>query len=257
MDLNLTGRVYVVTGGSRGLGLATARGLVAEGAKVVLIARDDRAVREACSGMSSGSCLALPSDLADPELAERTVAAAIGRFGRLDGACLSTGGPPPTTPAGTSDEQWRDAFDALVVAPLRMARAVAAQVLRTGVEFEASLLFVLSTSVFRPLPGLALSNALRAGLANVVRDLAAEWGPSGIRVNGIAPGRIATDRVAQLDARAGDARSVRRARESNIPLRRYGRPDEFGAMATFLMSPAASYITGAVVPVDGGATFTG
>ena len=126
---------------------------------------------------------------------------------------------------------------------------------RAGSE-GTSIAFVLSSSVKSPIPGLAISNGLRPGLAMVAKTLADELGPNGTRVNGLMPGRIATDRLKELDAKGGDPEAARRASEKTIPLRRYGTPDEFGRVAAFVLSPAASYITGAIIPIDGGALRT-
>jgi len=117
----------------------------------------------------------------------------------------------------------------------------------------ASLVFVLASSVRAPLPDLAISNGLFPGLAGVVKTLADEHGPAGVRINGLLPVRIATDRVREIDALAGDPEEVRARQSEHIPLRRYGEPEEFGRVAAFLLSPAASYVTGAMIPVDGGA----
>ena len=117
----------------------------------------------------------------------------------------------------------------------------------------ASLVFVLASSVRAPLPNLAISNGLFPGLAGVVKTLAEEHGPAGVRINGLLPVRIATDRVHEIDALAGDPEEVRARQSEHIPLRRYGEPEEFGRVAAFLLSPAASYVTGAMIPVDGGA----
>ena len=139
----------------------------------------------------------------------------------------------------------------MFLGPVRLARAVADAA--SGVE-GCSIAFVLSTSVRSPIPGLATSNGLRPGLAMLAKTMADENGPRAIRVNALLPGRIDTERVRQLDELGGDPEAARRDAEASIPLRRYGRPDEFGRVATFVLSPAGSYITGTVIPVDGGAT---
>ncbi len=255
MDLGLAGRTYLLTGASRGLGLATARVLVAEGATVVLSARDPEALGAAAADLGPGNAVAISADLADPGAAERLVAGTVGRFGRLDGALISVGGPPPGTPMTVDDEQWRDSFESILLGAVRMMRAVASA---ATVEPAAPLgsgpaiLAVLSTSAKSPIPGLTTSNGLRPGLGMLVKDFADELGPRGIRVNGIMPGRIATDRTLALDHVQGNATVNRRRNESAIPLGRYGEPTEFARFAAFLLSPAASYLTGGLHPVDGG-----
>jgi 3-oxoacyl-[acyl-carrier protein] reductase len=249
MDLGLTDRVFVVTGGSRGLGHATARTLVEEGARVVLAARDSNQLGHAVADLGgSEHALGVPTDLTDAGAEERLIAAAVARFGRLDGALLSCGGPPPGSVMETGDDAWRAAFEAVFLGPLRVARAVVG-----AMEAGGALAFVLSSSAREPIPGLALSNGLRPGVAGVVKDLADELGPRGIRVNGLMPGRVNTDRTRELDARAGRGDSARRRQEAAIPLGRYGDPVEFGTVAAFVLSAAASYLTGALIPVDGGA----
>jgi 3-oxoacyl-[acyl-carrier protein] reductase len=250
MDLGLGGQAYVLTGSSRGLGRATADVLVAEGARVVLSSRDKDRLDTAVAELGGPSrAVAMTADNGDPEAASRLVAMCVEAFGRIDGALISVGGPPPGTVMGTTEDQWRQAFDSVFLGAIRVARAVAEACDRDG-----SITFVLSTSVRAPLYGLAISNGLRPGLAMVGKTLADELGPRGIRVNGLMPGRIATDRTLELDAFQGDPAEVRARGEANIPMRRYGRPEEFGRVAAFIMSPAASYLTGTVIPVDGGAT---
>ncbi len=255
MDLGLSDRCLVVTGASRGLGLAAATALVAEGAKVVLVARDPAVLDTAVESLGPGNAVGIAADLRGDTTSEMAVAAALARFGRLDGALISAGSPPPGTPMTASESMWRDAFETVFLGGLRMARATASATTSVQEPFGAgcSIAFVLSTSVRSPIPGLVLSNGLRPGLAMLVKDLADELGPQGIRVNGILPGRIATDNVFAQDARQGNPESVRRRREATIPLRRYGQPEEFGALAAFLMSPAASYISGSLLTIDGGA----
>lgn len=242
MSTEHDGRVYVVTGGSRGLGFGAAQALVRSGGRVVLVARDPQAVREAASSLGP-SAVALPGDLTDPDLPEQAMAAAVDAFGRLDGALISTGGPGLGSVLDLTDEQWRHAFDATFLSVVRMLRALA-----TSLESGAAIGVVLSTSVFHPISGLGLSNGLRPGLAMLVKDAANELGPRGIRVVGLAPGSIATERERALNGRTGSISG-----SSGAPLGRKGTPQEFGEVAAFLLGPRAAYVTGTVVPVDGGA----
>jgi 3-oxoacyl-[acyl-carrier protein] reductase len=248
LDLGLAGKVFVVTGGSQGLGLATAQALVGEGARAVLSARDAAALQRAAAGLGAGRAAWVAADNADPGTPQRLVAAARQEFGRLDGALISVGGPPGGTALDTGDDAWRAAFESVFLGAVRLSRVLGAELPEGG-----ALAFVLSSSVRVPIPALALSNGLRPGLAGWAKTLADELGPRGIRVNGLLPGKMATGRIIELDARRGDPGEVRAATSQAIPLRRYGEPAEFGAVAAFLLSPAASYITGAMIPVDGGA----
>ncbi|MDT7539949.1 MAG: 3-oxoacyl-[acyl-carrier protein] reductase [Actinomycetota bacterium] len=243
MDLGLAGKAFLVTGGSRGLGRAGAEALVAEGAKVVISARTPDAVDQTARELG---CVGVAADLADPATPQQLVDAAISSFGRLDGALISVGGPPQGAALSLTDEQWRSAFDSVFLGAVRLSRAVVDALPPEG----GALAFVLSTSVKAPLAGLAASNGLRPGLAMLAKTMADELGPQGVRVNGLMPGRVRTDRILELD---GDDPEVPKRIAAGIPLRRYGEPAEFGRVAAFLLSPAASYVTGAMVPVDGGA----
>ncbi|MFG2055989.1 SDR family oxidoreductase [Micromonospora sp. NPDC048930] len=249
MDLGLADRVYVLTGASGGLGFATAEHLVADGARVVISARDPDRVAAAVEALGGPErAIGLPADLSDPGAPDRLVALACQRFGRLDGALISVGGPPQGSAARVTDEQWRDSFETVFLGSVRMARRVAAALTDGG-----AIGLVLSTSARSPLPGLGISNGLRPGLAGVAKDIADEYGPRGVRVVSLLPGRIMTDRNRQLLAASGNAERARAEAEAGIPLRRIGDPAEFGRVAAFLLSPAASYVTGVTVPVDGGA----
>lgn len=248
MDLGLAGRVYVVSGGSRGLGRAAAEALVAEGARVVLGARDEAAVERAAQELGGAAhAVGVVADLGQAASAPRLVEATRSAYGGLDGALISVGGPAPGSVLDTPEEAWRAAFDSVYLGALRLARHVAGTL-----DGDGAIGFVLSSSARCPIPGLAISNGLRPGLAGLAKTLADELGPRGVRAFGLMPGRIATDRTVELDAASGDPAAARARNEAAIPLRRYGDPAEFGRVAAFLLSPAASYVTGAMVPIDGG-----
>ncbi|MBT2451745.1 SDR family oxidoreductase [Streptomyces sp. ISL-43] len=246
MDLGLKDRVYVVTGATRGLGYASARELATDGAKVVLTGRD-AARAEAAAATLGPNAVGVAADNSDPEAPSRLIEAAREHFGRFDGILISVGGPAPGSAAGSTDEQWTAAFESVFLGAVRLARAAAAELSDGGVVG-----FVLSGSVHEPIPGLTISNGLRPGLAGFAKSLSVELGPRGIRVVGLLPARIDTDRVRELDSLSGDAAAARTGHESRIPLGRYGTPEEFGRTAAFLLSPAASYLTGIMLPVDGG-----
>lgn len=247
MDLELTDRVHLVTGGGRGLGRATARALVAEGARVVVSGRSRASLDAVVAELGDDRALGVVADNGDPAAAPRLVTAALERWGRLDGALVSVGGPQPGSVLDSPDEAWEASFSSVFLGAVRVAREVAAVLPHGG-----ALAFVLSSSVKSPLGGMAISNGLRPGLAMVAKQLADELGPRGIRVTSLLPGRIATDRLVELDAAGGDPAGARARATAAIPLGRYGEPEEFGRVATFVLSPAASYLTGVALPVDGG-----
>jgi len=246
MDLGLTDRVFIVTGGGRGLGNATARVLVDEGACVVVSGRSEDTLAEATLDLGERA-LSVVADNAHPGTPARLLHAANERWGRVDGALISVGGPPPRPATAISDADWTRAFESVFLGAVRLTREIAESLHGGG-----SIALVLSSSVRAPIPGLAVSNGLRPGLAMVAKTLADELGPRGIRINGLLPGRVSTDRVAELDAMGGDPEGARAEAVRQIPLGRYGEPEEFGRAAAFLLSPAASFLTGVMLPVDGG-----
>lgn len=252
MDLELHDRVFIITGGTRGLGFATAEALVREGARVVAIGRSAEDVKQA-QELLGGSAMALCGDLADPDMPLRAISRAVEVFGRVDGAMISVGGPPPGTVLQRSDADWVQAFESVFLGAVRMARLTCAHLMSKNPPSRNGVVgFVLSVSARQSIPSLSLSNGLRPGLAMVVSDLADEVGPYGLRTFGLLPGRIATARIESLDAATGDPEVARAQAEAIIPLRRYGTPREFGDCAAFLLSPRASYITGTCLAIDGG-----
>ncbi|MGW3646308.1 SDR family oxidoreductase [Streptomyces sp. NPDC000878] len=247
MNLGLKDRVYVVTGGTRGLGYAVARELVADGAKVVVTGRDEKRAAEAAAELGPNAA-GVAVDNSDPQAPQQLIATARELFGGFDGILVSVGGPPAGNVADNTDEQWQAAFESVFLGAVRLARAAAAELGDGG-----SIGFVLSSTAYEPAPGMVISNGLRPGLAGFAKSLADELGPRGVRVFGLLPGRIGTDRMRELDGLSPDPATRRAANEAGIPLRRYGAPEEFGRAGAFMLSPAASYVTGVMLSVDGGA----
>lgn len=246
MDLGLGGRGYLLTGASRGLGFAAARALVDDGARVLISSRSADGVAAAVDRLGSGA-FGLAADLSEPDAAERLVAESLERLGRIDGALISVGGPAPGGLFDVSEDSWRTAVESVLLGPVRLIKALVPHL-----DEGASICFVLSGSARQPLDGLAISNGLRPGLAMTAKNLSDELAPRGIRVVSLLPGTIATDRIAELEGASGDPDAARARTEAGIPMGRVGRPEEFGRVAAFMLSPAASYVTGTSIIVDGG-----
>ncbi|QYN36038.1 SDR family oxidoreductase [Pseudonocardia sp. DSM 110487] len=252
MDTGLKGRTAVVPGASSGLGLAVARALAAEGANVVLGGRRGELVREEASKLPAA--VGIEVDLTDPAATDALVGAAQDHFGPVDVLVLNGGGPPPGVAVDFTPEQFADAVALLVQPHQRLVQAVLPGMRGRGF---GRIVAIGSSGVQAPLDRLVASNAARAALAGYLKTLAGEVAADGVTVNMVLPGRIATDRVGVLD-RANAERSgkseeeVREAAKASIPAGRYGTPDEFAAVVTFLASTAASYVTGEQIRCDGG-----
>jgi 3-oxoacyl-[acyl-carrier protein] reductase len=252
MDLGLEQRRALVTGASRGLGRAIALGLAGEGADVVAVARDPGRLGDLASGSAGGRgrITARVCDLADPSAIE-------GLRDVLEHAevlVLNTGGPPPGPAAEVSDATWIKQFEAMFLSGVRLTRLALPGMRSRGF---GRILAVVSSAVIQPIPNLGISNALRMAVVGWAKTLAGEVAREGVTVNCLAPGRIATDRVAELDQgrakREGiSVAEVEQQSRSAIPAGRYGDAAEFASIATFLASPRASYMTGGIIRVDGG-----
>jgi 3-oxoacyl-[acyl-carrier protein] reductase len=257
VDLGLRGKVAMVAGASRGLGYAVARGLAAEGALVSLSSRNEESITEAgrrITSETSVETLAQSVDVRSAESLTRWHADTVAKFGGVDLLFVNAGGPPAGPALSFDDAAWLAAFELLVLSSVRMVRlAVPSMKARGG----GAIVVSTSSAVKEPVPGLALSNIVRASVGAMSKTLANELARDGIRVNHLVPGRIDTDRVRELDtmrskATGTSADDVRAGWSKTIPLGRYGQPDEFGAAAVFLFSAPARYITGATLQVDGG-----
>ncbi|MGH9303852.1 MAG: SDR family oxidoreductase [Acidimicrobiales bacterium] len=252
MDLGLQGRSFIVTGASRGLGLAVAAELVNEGAKVLIASRSSEAVERAASGLGAAA-VGVACDLADPGAPARLIEAAMGELGALNGAFVSHGGPPAASASDLDDATLDLAVEGSLVAPIRFVRELT-RVLKDG----DSVVVLTSSSAVEPLAGLVTSNLTRPGVWAYMKTLADEVGPRGVRVNCVIPGSFATDRIIDLLRRQAESsgRSLEELRveaDRQVPLGRIGEPEELAKVAAFLLSPAASYVTGSAWRVDGGA----
>jgi len=257
MELGLKDKVAMVAGASRGLGYAVAGALAREGARVSMGSRNADAIKSASQriGQECGaSPLGVELNVADAASIESWHKATRERFGEVDLLVTNSGGPPAGTFRSFDDAAWQSAFELLVLSAIRMVRRVLPAMESRG---GGSILLLTSLSVKEPIGNLTLSNIMRAPVAALTKTLANEYGEKGIRVNALVPGRISTDRVRELDEITSMRLDIpieehRRQVRAQIPLGRYGEPEEFARAAVFLLSDAAAYITGSTLQVDGG-----
>jgi 3-oxoacyl-[acyl-carrier protein] reductase len=256
MDLGLKDKVALLAAASKGLGYGVARAMGREGAQLSICSRDAdqvRAAGEKLSAETGAHVLAMPCDVRDAATVEAWIAQTVARWGKIDALLVNAGGPPAMTFKETTDAHWQAAFELTLLSAVRLIRAALPHM-----PHGSAILTITSSSIKEPIERLGLSTVMRAGVAGLVKTLADELASDGIRVNNLIPGRIDTDRVAQLDQNTANARGItfeqaRAEAISKIPLKRLGTIDEFGAAAAFLLSPAAAYITGATLRIDGGA----
>lgn len=257
MDLGLRDKIAMVAGGSKGLGFAVAQALAAEGAQVSLGSSDGSRCQEAARRLeqeSGARTMGMKADLRSGAEIAAWHAATEQQLGKVELLFINSGGPPAGAFSAFEEAAWRDAFELLVLGAIRLARTVMPGMMERG---RGAILVSTSSSVKEPIANLTLSNVLRPSVAALAKSLAGEGASRGVRVNQLIPGRIATDRIQHLDTVNSQRLHISREEQerrmkSNIPLGRYGQPEEFGRAAAFLLSGAASYITGATLQVDGG-----
>jgi 3-oxoacyl-[acyl-carrier protein] reductase len=258
MDFGLKGKRALVMAASRGLGYACARGLAGEGCDLVICSRDETRIRAAAEsiGRETGVRVhAVACDVSGEAEAGRLVQAAVAYLGGLDIVVHNAGGPPAGDTAAMTEAQWQKAFEQNMLSLVRVVRAAVPELKKAG---GGRIITIASSSIKQPIPNLVLSNALRAGVWGFAKTLSRELGQDKILVNVVAPGRIQTERINELDeanaTKAGKPLDeIKKASVAGVPLGRIGRPEEFAKVVVFLASEAASYVTGQAITVDGGA----
>ncbi|MDP4086094.1 MAG: SDR family oxidoreductase [Bacillota bacterium] len=256
MELNLAGKTAVIAASSQGLGFSIAKQLVQEGTNVMISGRDEQKLVEKAKELQSigkGKVGYHQTDITNPKEIEELISKTVEAFGRIDILVNNAGGPPAGSFEDLNDEQWISAFELNLLSYVRLIRAALPHLKEKG----GKILNIASSSIKEPIPGLILSNTYRTGIIGLSKTLASELAPYNILINTIAPGRIATDRVKHLDQVNAQKQNVEREVveqqvKAGIPLKRYGTTEEFGNVATFLLSDANTYMTGSAFLVDGG-----
>ncbi len=260
MDLGLKGQVALVTAASRGLGAAVARRFALEGARVALCARDlaraQAAAQCICSEAPGAEVIGFKADVSVPGDVDALVQGTVERWGRIDLLIVNAGGPPAGTFETLKPEQWEQAVQLTLMSTVRLCQAVVPHMRRQG---GGSIVFSTSNSVKEPMANLLLSSSLRMAVIGLMKSLSIELASTGIRVNAVAPGWTSTERVTEILAARAKANGTTIEEETakavaTIPMGRMGTPEEFARAAVFLASPAAAYIHGVTLMVDGGAT---
>ncbi|MGB7339743.1 MAG: SDR family oxidoreductase [Phototrophicaceae bacterium] len=257
MDLELNGKVALVAAASKGLGYGVAKALAENGAKVSLCSRTEADVQQAAQTLNAetgSETLGIACDLSDPNSIQAWVDSTVEKWGQIDALLVNAGGPPAGFFKELSDDAWQNAFNLTLMSTIRMIRAALPHM-----PAGSAILTITSSSIIEPIPRLGLSTVMRAGVNGLVKTLADELAPDGIRINNLIPGRIETDRTRSLDAGMAKRLDITQEEaktrsEQAIPMKRLGTTDEFGRMGAFLLSPVASYITGTSMRVDGGKT---
>lgn len=257
MDLRLKGKVALVTGASRGLGYATALTLAREGCQVAVNSRSEENTKSAAGKIASETrtqVIGLAGDVSEAGVAEKVVTATVEALGGLDILITNTGGPPAGPFESFDESAWQKAVDLSFMSHVRLIRAALPHLRKSS---AASVLTITSYVVKEPMLNLVLSNSIRAATVGLTKSLALELGKDGIRFNSIMPGWTETERVVDLMSfRAKNNNTTTeeetRKQAAEIPLGRMGKPEEFANVASFLVSPAASFVHGVMMPVDGG-----
>jgi 3-oxoacyl-[acyl-carrier protein] reductase len=257
MDLAVNDKVYMIAGASRGLGYGIAHVLAENGARLAIASSDQTAIAQAAQSLQAQTGAEVLASRCDVTQAEEITAwrdAVVERFGRVDGLLVNAGGPPPGNFDVFDDAAWQSAFELTLLSAVRLIRTVLPDLRAAG---GGSILTLTSSSVKEPIDFLLLSNVMRSGVTSLAKSLSQQLACEQIRVNNLVPGLIETDRITALAQSQADANGVslaeqKAAMQAPIPMGRFGQADEFGRAGAFLLSPAASYITGATLVVDGG-----